>query len=182
MSGQYTIRNKSGIYFCTLTVVNWIDVFTRKEYCFVVLDSLKYCQQHKGLVVHAYVIMSSHVHLLISAKEGYDLSGILRDLKQFTSKKIVALIQQIPESRKDWLLDKFAFAGKPLQRITNYKFWQDGSHAKECSSNEFLHQKLNYIHQNPVDAMIVNEPHYYVFSSAIDYSGGKGLLDVELVL
>ena len=181
MSEKYKTNNPQGIYFCTLTVVEWIDVFTRHDYSLTFIESLKFCQQHKGLIVYAYVIMPSHVHLLVSAKENYILAETLRDLKKFTSRKIVEQIQEIPESRRDWLLDKFAFAGKYLQRIRNYKFWQDGNQPKECVTNAFLQQKLYYIHNNPVEAMMVFETQHYVFSSAIDYAGGKGLLDVVLI-
>lgn len=70
MSGdRYKIANQQGTYFLTLTVVDWIDLFTRKEYCNVIVDSLNYCINQKGLEVFAYVIMSSHVHMVCRTKE-----------------------------------------------------------------------------------------------------------------
>ncbi|MBC3539961.1 transposase [Rufibacter sediminis] len=175
------IKNKiheGYLYFLTLTVVDWIDVFTRPVYRHIILDSLKFCQEKKGLEVHAWVLMSNHLHLIASAKEGFHLSDILRDFKKFTSRTIVAAIQQEHESRKEWMLHRFHFPANVQSKVTNYKFWQDGNEAKEIHSNEFLQQKIDYIHQNSVRAEIVQEPEHYLFSSAIDYAGGKGLLEI----
>ncbi len=121
------------------------------------------------------------MHLVASATSiEITLSDILRDVKKFTSKKIVATISEIPESRKEWMLYRFDFAGKYDPKIKNYKFWQEGNDAKEIQTFPFLKQKIDYIHNNPVRTEIVAEPHHYLYSSAIDYAGGKGLLPVEL--
>lgn len=169
-------------YFLTLTVVDWVDVFTRPEYRYILLDSLKYCQNNKGLIIYAWCLMSNHIHLITGAKEGFHLSNIIRDFKKFTSKAIVKAIFENPiESRKKWMLNRFEFAGKYDNKITNYKFWKEGNEAKEIHTNSFLDQKLDYIHHNPVKAEIVVKPEDYLYSSARDYSGEKGLLDVEII-
>ena len=177
------IKNKieaGNIYFLAMTVVDWVDIFTREDYRFVIVDSLKYCQKEKGFEIYAWCLMSNHLHLIASAKENgkYSLSDILRDFKKFTSKAVVQKIVEIPESRRKWLLDRFEFAGRYNKKIEYYKFWQDGNEAKEIFSSDFLQQKLAYIHDNPVRAGWVLEQQYYKYSSAIDYSGGKGLIDV----
>jgi len=181
MSEKYKFHNPEGVYFITPTVVHWIDVFTRKEYCYIVIDALNHCIDNKGLRIHGWCIMPSHLHLLISCEDGKRLADIIRDFKQFTSKKVVREIQMIDESRREWLLKAFAQSGKKLKRIDNYKFWQDGNHPLECDRGEMLQQKLDYIHQNPVEAGMVTEAQHYVFSSAIDYAGGKGLVKISLV-
>jgi len=178
------IKNKiteGYIYFLTLTVVDWIDIFTRPVYKHIIIDSLEHCQKQKGLEIYAWCIMSNHIHMLAGAKEGYLLSDILRDFKKFTNKKIIKTVQEIDESREDWLLERFAKAGKKDSKIKYYKFWQDGNEAKEIHSNAFLDQKLNYIHENPVRAEIVQYPEEYLYSSAKNYTGEKGLLDVILI-
>ncbi|HOY39084.1 MAG: transposase [Bacteroidales bacterium] len=184
MSGdKYIIRNQNAVHFLTFTVIDWVDVFTRKEYKLELVDAMNYCIKEKGLIVYAWVIMSNHIHCLWQASEGYNLSGIIRDYKKFTAKKIIKLIEEYPESRKVWMLKKFAFAGKRLNRITKYKFWKDDNHAIEIDSfdTEVLLQKLDYIHNNPVKSMIVLEPQDYVFSSAKDYCNEKGLVDIIVV-
>ena len=165
-------------HFATLTVVDWIDVFTRENHKMAIVDSLKYCQENKGLELYAWRLMPSHLHLIIAAKDDGNLSDILRDFKKFTSKEIVRLIQEEPESRREWMLDKFKFAGKYNPKITNYKFWQDGNKPIVLYSPKFTQQKLNYIHNNPVKERIVVETQEYLFSSARNYAGLDGLLDV----
>ena len=85
------------------------------------------------------------------------------------------------ESRRDWMLNRFEYAGKYLNRVKDYKFWQDGNHPVLCGNSEMLDQKLDYIHNNPVKRMLVYEPHHYAFYSAIDYAGGKGMLDILMI-
>jgi REP-associated tyrosine transposase len=99
----YRIRNKKEVHFLTLTVVEWVDVFTRKEYRDILLNSLQFCQESKGLLIHGWCVMSNHAHLLASSKI-FDLSGTLRDFKKFTSKKIIeAIINNGHESGKECL-------------------------------------------------------------------------------
>ena len=167
-------------YFMTLTVVDWVDVFTRPVYKHIIVDSLKYCQEAKGLEIYGWVLMSNHLHLLASAiKEGITMSDILRDFKKFTSKKIVETVLQEPtESRKQWMMYRFEFAGKYNSKIKDYKFWQDGNDAKEIFSATFFEQKFQYIHENPVRAEIVEYPEDYLYSSARNYARKLALLDV----
>lgn len=94
---------------------------------------------------------------------------------------ILDMITNMPESRREWMLRQFEFAGKYDKRITKYRFWQDKSHPILIHTAEMFEQKMNYIHQNPVKAMIVAKPEDYIFSSAMDYAGEKGLVDVVLV-
>jgi putative transposase len=177
------IQNPEGLYFITFATVQWIDVFTRSTYIDIVLDSLRYCQKEKGLRVHAWCIMSNHVHLMISTKFGSNPSDILRDFKKFTSKQIIAVIEdkEQPESRRGWMLWLFKKAGEDNAKNTKYQFCQQENHPIELISNKFIDQKLQYIHENPVKAGLVDEPWEYRFSSARDYMNNqKGLLEVEL--
>ena len=166
------------MYFLTLTVVDWVDVFTRPTYKQDIVDSLAYCQTQKGLELYAWVLMTNHLHLLASAADGFNLSDILRDFKKFTSKTITNRILTEPESRRKWMLNQFEFAGRHDPRIKNFKFWQDGNEPKEIHTNDFMFQKLHYIHENPVRAGIIEYPEQYLHSSARTYVGHKGLLDV----
>lgn len=179
MSEKYKFSNPEGFYFTTSTVVHWIDLFTRKELRHVVIDSLKYCKEEKGLKIHAWCLMPSHLHMIISS-DGERLSDIIRDFKKHTSKRIVEELNTINESRRQWLINAFKQAGEKLNRIENHKVWQDGNQPKEIVSNEFLDQKVAYVHMNPVDAEIVDDAENYLYSSARDYAGIKGLLEVEV--
>ncbi len=168
-------------YFITLTVVDWVDIFTRPVYKHIIVDSLKYCQKERGLIIYSWCLMSNHLHMIVGANDDANLSDILRDFKKFTSKKIIKTIQEINESRQKWMLNRFEYAGKYNPKIKKYKFWQDGNEAKEIHTNGFLDQKLNYIHNNPVVAEIVDEPEDYLYSSARNYCDISGLINVELI-
>ena len=170
------------LYFTTSTVIDWVDIFTRPSYRHIIVDSLSYCQSHKGLIIYAWVLMSNHLHMIVDTNDDNMVGDVLRDFKKFTNKKILKVLEQDEhESRREWLLDRFWFAGANDKRIKNYRFWQEGNHVEEIYTMEFLTQKLNYIHHNPVRAEIVVKPEDYLYSSALNYAGEKGLLNVELI-
>ena len=180
MDGGYKIRNQSAIHFITFAVVEWVDVFSRKEYCDIVLESIRFCQREKGLLLHSWCIMSNHVHLIISAKNA-NLSDILRDFKKYTSKQIIsAIIANPKESRKEWMLEIFKREGAKNSRNKEYQFWRQDNRPMELYSGSFIFQKMNYIHNNAVEAGIVERPEDYLYSSAKDYKLTKkcGLVDL----
>ena len=90
-------------YYLTLTIEEWIDVFSRPVYKHIIVDSLNYCIANKGLEVYCWCLMSNHLHLVACASEDGNLSDILRDFKKFTSKAIIEAIKEVPESRRDCL-------------------------------------------------------------------------------
>lgn len=179
---NYFINDQNALYFLTFTVVDWVDVFTRKEYKVVIAESLNYCIANKGLDVFAWCLMSNHLHLVCKANENSRISDIIRDFKKYTAKTIIEIIKTEPESRRDWMLYRFEFAGKFDNRISKYRFWQDTNHAIQLDSNELIDEKINYTHDNPVRAMIVGQQEDYLYSSARDYSGEKGLVNVQVVV
>ncbi len=184
MSGdRYKITDQNALYFLTFTVIDWVDVFTRKDYKLIVTDSMNYCIKEKGLTVYGWVIMSNHIHVLWKAKEGYHISAIIRDFKKYTAKSILSEIESGNESRKVWLLNKFEFAGSRLNRIKKYKFWKDNNHAilLDPDQPKIIDQKLDYIHNNPVSGMLVEKPEHYIFCSANDYCGNQGIVNIELL-
>jgi putative transposase len=183
MATRYHFGDNEKPHFITFAVVNWIDVFTREAYVQILLDSLKFCIEKKGLKLHAWVIMSNHVHLIASAQKGIKLADIMRDMKKFTSQRIIAAIEENQqESRKDWLLWMFKRAGAKNKNNDTYQFWQQDNHPIELSTNQMMDERLNYLRTNPVKAGIVWEPQHYKYSSAIDYyTEEKGLLTIERI-
>jgi len=172
-------RITEDIYFTTTTVVDWVDIFTRPRYKHVIIESLRHCQQHKGLEIYAWVLMSNHLHLIVSARGTDKLSDILRDFKKYTSKEILRTLEtDIQESRKEWMLNRFEYAASNNKKIKKYHFWQDGNDMQPVYTYDYLMQKLDYIHQNPVVGEIVDKAENYRYSSATDYADGKGLLDI----
>ncbi len=177
---RYFIQDQNGCYFVTITVVQWVDLFSRKEYRDIMVDALNYCIHHKGLKLYAWVIMSNHLHLVGQVVTDSGMSGFLRDFKKYTSKRLISEIQEIPESRREWLLDKFSYEARRTGRAKYYKVWKDDNHAVDLKDIDMM-SKIDYVHNNPVDAGIVDEPLHYLYSSARDYAGIKGLIGIEMV-
>lgn len=174
MGLAYTIKDQFGQHFVTFTVHQWVDVFTRREYINIFLDSVKFCQREKGLKVHAWVIMTNHIHMIISS-EGAKLSDIIRDLKKFTASQIFRAIESnSKESRKRWLQWL-------LKKDNKVWFWEEGYHGEQILTESFFQFKLDYIHMNPVKAGFVEKEEEYSYSSCSDYYGiRKGLLDLTI--
>jgi REP-associated tyrosine transposase len=182
MSRKYAIRDPNQTYFVTFTVVQWLDVFTRREYRDIFVQSIRYCQQHKGLEVYGFVIMTSHVHMILRSSGLHRLEDIIRDIKKYTASMIVEAIRKNPgESRKELFMWLFEQAGKANSNNTNFQFWQQHNHPIELNTNEKFRQRLNYIHNNPVEAGLVLSPDQYAYSSAVNYAGlPEKILDVIL--
>ncbi|MBB5396212.1 transposase [Mucilaginibacter sp. AK015] len=158
--------NSDRPFFITLPVVGWIDVFTRNDYCEEFIRNLEYCRKNKGLKVYAYCIMSNHIHLIAAHYDG-KLPAVIRDLKSYTAKRIIEMISDnLQESRKEWMLYMFRFFANNTSQNSQYQFWQKTSYPIELFTNEVFDQKVDYIHQNPVKAMLVNDETAYVYSSA----------------
>jgi len=183
MSRNYKFHNPDGVYFISFAVVEWLDVFTRNEYKNIVIDSLHYCQREKGMEVFAWCIMTNHVHLIFRSIKGQKPELLIGDLKRFTSQAIVkAIIENPRESRKEILLEQFLKAGAKSSNVKKYQFWRHDNKPIELWNNKVIDEKINYIHYNPVEEGLVFRPEDYVYSSARDYSGEKGLLDGVVVV
>lgn len=174
MSDKY--KTEAGkLYYVTLTVVGWIDVFTRKEYVYDLMKNIKYCQENKGLELYAYVIMSNHLHMIAKA-EDQPLNILLGNFKSYTAKQLIKQIaENSRESRKEWLLHMFKFYGKGNSQNEEVQFWQNGNHPIGLWSSEVIQQKINYLHNNPVQQGIVAKPEDYLYSSAYEFSEIKVL-------
>jgi putative transposase len=180
MSRKYKFHNKEGLYFVSFAVVYWIDVFTREEYFAILTDSLDYCRKNKGMEIYAWCIMPSHVHLIFRARDN-NPSTLLKELKTYTSKQLQkAIAEHNQESRKEWMLWLMERAGLKNSNVKHRQFWQQHNKPIELWSTAVIDQKIDYIHNNPVEAGFVSEPEHWKYSSAIDFSGGKGLLEIDI--
>jgi REP element-mobilizing transposase RayT len=178
MSRNYKFLNPEGLYFISFAVVGWLDVFTRNEYKDLFLERVRFCQKEKGLEIQAWCIMTSHIHLVFRSIKGQKPELLMGDLKRFTSKVIVKAIEENPrESRKQFLVDFFRKEAAKSPNVKHDQFWRHDNKPLELWSNSVIQQKIDYVHQNPVEAGLVDHAEEYVYSSARDYADEKGLLD-----
>ena len=181
MSRKYKFGEKEGAYFVSFATVNWIDVFTRIDYFDCIIESLDFCRKNKGMEIYGYCIMPSHVHLIFRSSLG-DPSGLMRDFKGFTSRKMLTIIEDNPqESRKEWMLWMFERAGKKNSNVKNRQFWQQNNQPIEIWSLKVFEQKLNYIHNNPVETGFVIDPIDWKYSSARNYGNSdQTVLEIDI--
>ncbi|HNM25689.1 MAG TPA: transposase [Saprospiraceae bacterium] len=183
MSVKYKIRDQHGLNFLTCSIVGWIDLFGRAVYRDIILDSWRYCSEHKGLNVWGYVLMPNHLHLIASATPPFRLDYILRDFKARTARRMLNVLhdhEQV-ESRRSWLLYLFGYFARFDRDKQEFKIWQHDNHPIELFSEKVVLQKLQYIHENPVRAKLVAKPEDWMYSSASNYVNGTGIFDVKLL-
>ena len=129
MQDGYKIRDQSLPHFITATVVDWIDVFSRKNYRDCIIECLDFCIKNKGMIVYGYVIMSNHIHLIIQSNEG-KLSDLIRDFKKFTAKSILEKIQTEPR----WL----GYESKLGQRFDSAEMFSVPANMRRKETTAFL--------------------------------------------
>jgi len=178
MSRNYKFHNPEGIYFVSFATVFWVDVFVRRLYFDCIVESLNHCVDEKGMEIYAWCIMPSHVHLVFrsATEKPEDLIG---GFKSYTSRKLIKLIEENQqESRREWLLNSFKKAGAANSNNSKNQFWQQHNQPIELWTEAVFQQKVDYTHNNPVDAGFVENDFEYLYSSARDYCGIKGLVKV----
>ena len=182
MSQRYKVIDSSVPTFVTITIIDWVDLLIRPIYFEILDNSLNYCVAHKGLKIHAYVYMSSHIHMIVSS-DVKELSNIIRDFKKFTSKAFIEAIKEHPESRREWLLNKFSYAANRIKKGKHYKVWKDGFYPIILDNYEKIEQRVNYIHHNPVASGLVYHERDWKNSSYVAYEeDNKEVPSVSLAL
>ena len=171
---RYVITEPNKPHFLTCTVLEWLPVFSRPEVVNILLDCWKYQIKENGLQLYGYVVMENHIHYIAQTKQ---LDKSLASFKSFTARKIIDYLVQ---NKTDYLLDRFRFAKRPYKNDREYQFWQEGSHAELVFSEAMMREKLQYIHANPVKRGYVDTAEQWRYSSARNYSGESGLLEVNL--
>jgi len=182
MSRKYSFKDPDKLYFISFATVEWADIFTRPEYRNIIIDSWKYCQQKKGLEIYSWVLMTNHAHMIIGSHKE-PLPSIVRDMKAYTSTSIHdCLVKHPRESRKAWMLNLFIEAGWQNSNNNKWQLWQQDNKPIEITSPEMFYQKLEYIHRNPVKAGFVEHEEDWLYSSARDFHGKKGLIELSYIV
>ena len=165
MRSRYLVLEPWRAHFVTCTIVEWLPVFTSAACCDIVVRSLAHCREQKGLRIYAWVVLDSHLHASLGAA---DLSAVLRDLKSFTAKQLLA---QLSSEGRDWLLHQLRDR-RAAHKPNEYQVWQEGSHPQAIMHEEMLRQKLEYLHNNPVKRGLVASPEHWRYSSAHEWLAG----------
>ncbi|MFA5454244.1 MAG: transposase [Sulfurimonas sp.] len=169
---RYKIYEPTHPHFVTCTILHWIPIFTRVETTSIIFESLKHLQQADSLKLYAYVILENHLHLVVSSD---DIGKSMRKFKAHTAKEILKLLQ---EKDVKTILEQLAFYKKAHKKETTYQLWQEGIQPKLIQDDKMMIERINYIHQNPVKRGYIDEAKFWRYSSARDYEGVEGLINV----
>ena len=157
---RYTITESDKPHFLTCTVMEWLPLFIRPYIVEHLLNCWRYQQAHHDLKLYGYVILENHLHFVAQAPR---LDKCLSSFKSFTAGRLIELLEVHKAKR---LLDRLRLAKQVHKRDREYQFWQEGSHAELICSEPVMRQKLDYIHQNPVQRGYVDLPEHWRYSSA----------------
>jgi putative transposase len=183
LSPEKPILPLDACYFLTFMTVDKIDVFIRPAYKQVIVNALNYFVQSQGLLIYSWCLMSSHLQLLVRTREGAAPAIFERDFKKFTTPEVLKAIEMEMDFRREWMLLRFEEYGKSLKRIEKFHLWQNCSSPLRIDHEQprLLPDRIGYIHENPIREGIVEAPEAYIYSSARDYAGIRGLVNVKVI-
>jgi len=170
---RYKIHEPTHPHFVTCTILHWLPIFTRKESVQIVLDCLKFLQTQDNLKVYAYVILENHLHMVVQSD---DLPKSMESFKKYTAKQILTLLKK---ENVTTLLEQFKYYKKAHHKDKEHQVWEEGYQPKLIQTDAMMLSKINYIHQNPVKRGYVDEALHWRYSSARDYEGREGLIEIE---
>jgi putative transposase len=170
-------------FFLTFNIVDKIDLFVRPAYKQVIADSLNHFIHTQGLHLYAWCLMSSHLHLVLRTRDGAAPAYFERDFKKLTTPSLIKTIEVEMDLRREWMFQRFEEYGKSLRRLDKYHLWQNCSSPLRIENGQprLVMDRISHIHENPVREGIVDQPESYLFSSARDYAGIRGLVAVQVV-
>jgi REP element-mobilizing transposase RayT len=166
MRSRYQIRSPDAAHFVTVTVIEWLPIFTAGACCDILVRSLGYYRTHKQLRIHAWVILENHFHAILASPT---LAETIRDWKRFTAG---ALLKQLREERRQWLLNQLAYFCAAHKTASTHQVWQEGVHPQAIVDDAMMEQKLEYVHNNPVKRGLVASPEHWRYSSAHEWLPG----------
>jgi REP element-mobilizing transposase RayT len=174
---RYRIVPDAAVYFVTYSVVDWLPVFVSETTCRIITESLTFCCGRKNLCINAYVIMPTHLHMIVFDRE-WDadrLQKTLTDFRKFTGRSLCDFF----ETRKPKCFAESFREASTEDR--ERRFWQSSRHPEAIESEGFWQQKLNYTHKNPCRKGLVRRAAEWRYSSAAYYvTDGQVACDVPI--
>ena len=169
---RYKVYEPTAPHFITCTILHWIPIFTRTQTTDIIFSSLKYLQENDNLKIHAYVILENHLHLILRSD---DIAKSMARFKSFSAREIINYLKR--ENVKS-ILEQLAFYKKAHKSSSEFQLWQEGIQPKQILSEQMMQEKIHYIHNNPVKRGYVDDGVHWRYSSARDYEGTNGLIEV----
>ncbi len=163
--------NPEHLYFITTRAVQRAHLFQRDVMKQIIIDSFDFMHTHRWLELYAFVVMPKHIHIMVRCLADHPVSDVVRDFKKHTSKQIIKHYETEQNERA------LRFLREAVKRPEKqeHAVWEDDYQAKDVYSPEFLKQKIDYIHNNPLQPhwRLVEQPEDYTWSSARFYLLGQ---------
>jgi len=172
---RYKVYEPTHPHFMTCTILHWLPLFTNKDSVQIIIDSLIHLQKSDNLTIFSYVILENHLHLLAQSD---DITKTMQKFKSYTAYELLKLLQK---NNAQTLLNQFSYHKKAHRTESTYQIWEEGFHPKLIQSDSMMKEKIEYIHHNPVKRGYIEEAEHWRYSSAKDYAGVNGLLEIERV-
>ncbi|MCF7857988.1 MAG: transposase [Candidatus Cloacimonetes bacterium] len=177
MKSRYKIfKDDDSPYFLTLNVFLKIPIFTNSSYMNIILNNFEFYRKEQKLRIYAFVIMDNHIHLIASHTN--DLSGVVRNLKSYSAKK---LIDCLKHDKREWILKLLSEYKPDFKQDSTYQFWQEGNHPKQIQNIKMFNQKAEYMHYNPVKRGLVQNEVDWIYSSARNFERLKSVFQIDLI-
>ncbi len=176
LRGRSIFGDTGQVFFVTTSTVHHNRVFgLSRAYYSILGESLTFVLNEHKAKLFGYVFMPSHIHLIFAMPEGESISDLMRDFKKYTSTKVRQQLEK--EGRHSALKCLRANAHGKKNQV--FKLWMDRFDDLVIDQEETLGVKLEYIHNNPVKAGLVEEAEEWEFSSARNYAfGDHHIIDV----
>ena len=159
------------LYFVTATIAGWKKLFSEQPFPQIVLESLKWLIENKHMELFGFVLMPNHLHFISRPLNPNNMSKIKQKFGSFTAH---AILKELRRQNRDELLAYFHQKALESKEKKNHKIWEN-IQAKNVYSQEFLIQKLEYIHNNPIQPrwQLVEVRSLWKYSSACFYDEDK---------
>ena len=174
MIQRYPIAEPRGCYLLTLNTIDRVDLFIRPFFKQIIVESLNYFIEKKGLIVYGWCLMTNHLHLIVQPQDGFEFSALISDFKAFTAKIILEDLNVDSDIRRTWIIKKIREAAL----FDKLEVWENSDHPVQVKE-ENIDEHLKQIHNNPVRSKIVVSPQDYLHSSARNYAGLEGLVNIQ---
>jgi hypothetical protein len=173
MPVRKAITEKDGVYFITFTCTNWLPLFKICNAYNTVYNWFNHLKE-QGHYIIGYVIMPSHVHAIIAfVNTSKSINTTIADGKRFIAYE---LIKRLKENNRNLILNELNNDLNNTEKKEGklHGVFETSFDWKECRTEKFIQQKLNYIHWNPCKGnKLVELPEQYIHGSAKFYITGE---------
>jgi len=166
------------VFFVTSTVIGFIKIFNNNCMYQILLENLEFYRSRGDINILAYVLMPNHFHLVVKTENGTHISSFMGNFKRYTSK----IISNYHKESCNYKIVKKLEKARIIEGLPDSGIWRPRFDSFVIVNENTLRQKIDYIHNNPIRANLVDSPEEWPYSSARNYKRLKDIymqVDIE---